>query len=439
MPRSRAFPACGLHAAALLLGSLTSASLAHACSLVSPWDYRVADRIEFHGTPIRDTVFAGPGHMQFTEAMGHFGRGTARAIYGQRVRVDRLSANARRQLPPDVRDVLLVPWDYAADCTTVPWSRSAGWLPDTLDGVFTATLRPRAHWAGALPTLDITPFHQPYRTAPRDTAAPDWLPRSRLTAAQLLDLFDLLPANGVPRDTIEALALATRLRDDPAFSGRYPATRFLEVARNLITAVRLRDVRVPAAGTWRLSVIYGHQPDMAASTLFVRTGARAPSAISPRREAGDTTLMPRLPTHYALTARATLRLDDLPSTCSARDGAVVGEWIMRWHGPSRLVAEEHWDADLEQSLVMAALDRTARLAWRARVRAAERAREDSVQQAIIAGGQYRPTEPVPSFRFTVTRTAGGQRLLRGIVSVPEFGIVRVAGERLSTQTLDCDW
>jgi hypothetical protein len=438
MPRCRTFPVRGRHTAALLLASLTSASVAHACSLVSPWDYRVADRIEFHGTPRRDTVFAGPGNMHFTEAMGHFGRGAARAIYGQRVRVDRLSASTRRQLPPDVRDVLLVPWDYAADCSTVPWGRSAAWLPDTLDGVFTATLRPRAHWAGALPTLDIIPFQQPYRTAARDTAAPDWLPRPRLTAAQLLDLLDLLPANGVPRDTIEALALATRLRDDPVFSGRYPATRFLEVARNLITAARLRDVRVPAAGTWRLSVIYGHHPESAGSTLFVRTAARARSAIAPRREAGDTTLTPRLPTHYALTARATLRLDDLPTTCSARDGAVVGEWIMRWHGPPRLAPEEHWDADLEQSLVMAALDRTALLAWRDRIRAAQRAREDSVQQAIIAGEQYRPTEPVPSFRFTITRTVGGQRLLRGVVPVPEFGTVRVAGERLSTQTLDCD-
>jgi hypothetical protein len=136
----------------------------------------------------------------------HFGPGIARAIYGQRVRVNRLTASARAALPEGVREVLLVPWDYGADCRPVPWSRSAGWLPDTLTGVFAATLRAREHWAGDLPTLDITPFAQPYREPPADTSVRDWLPTRRLGIDRLLRLYDALWPIDTPLDTVTALA-----------------------------------------------------------------------------------------------------------------------------------------------------------------------------------------------------------------------------------------
>jgi hypothetical protein len=202
-----------------------SAPLAHACSLVRPWEYRRPRRIEFEATPIHDTVLAGAGDMQFVQAPGHFGPGTARAIYGQRVRVNRLTARARAALPEGVREVLLVPWDYGADCRPVPWSRSAGWLPDTLTGVFAATLRAREHWAGDLPTLDITPFAQPYREPPADTTVRDWLPTRRLGIDRLLRLYDELWPLDTPLDTVTALAYAERLRADTSLAGRYPVER----------------------------------------------------------------------------------------------------------------------------------------------------------------------------------------------------------------------
>lgn len=424
-------------AVVVALAALATAApaAAHACSLVSPWEYRHAERLEFIGTPLRDTVFAGPGTQTFTEAPGHFGRGTARAIYGQRVRVDRLGATARRLLPDGVREVLLVPWDYAADCTTVPWSRSAGWLPDTLDGVFAAQLRPREHWAGDLPTLDITPFMQPYRDAPADTTARDWLPRPRLTATQLLDLLDRLAADGPLNDSLTALALAARLRDDPALAGRYPATVFLRQALDAVTAARVRALRVPVAGTWRLDVTLD---DAAPRTLFVRTAARPISAYARPREPGDTTLAPLEPPYYGVFAIAAPSVDRMAPDCRSHQGVTTGYWTVRWHGPPRPDGADAWDGDLEAGLYTAVLDASEFAAWRARATAADRAREDSVQRVISAGGRRAPRPPyVQPFRLRVTHEPPGRLHVRGALDIAQLGTVRIRGERVSEETLAC--
>ncbi len=217
-------------ARSLLIGTMlaSAATPVSACSLTPPWEYRRAGRIEFVGTPVHDTVFAGPGIWTPTEGPGHFGPGRARAVYGQRVRVDRMTTHARRVLPAGVREVVLVPWDYGVDCATVPWSRSAGFLPDTLVGVFAAYLRPRAQWAGDLPTLDLVPFLQPYRDPPTDPRIRDWWRGPRLSAAGLMDLYDALWEPGATLDSVAAQRYAARLRADSRFAGRYPATVFLE-------------------------------------------------------------------------------------------------------------------------------------------------------------------------------------------------------------------
>lgn len=149
-----------------------------------------------------------------------------------RSRVDRLSERARRALPAGVREVLLVPWGYAADCYPVPWSRSARWLPDTLDGVFAAQLRPREHWAGDLPALGITPFAQPYRNPSPDSTAYDRLPKLRLREERLLRLFDELWPPDATLDSVQALDWANRLRADTSLVGRWQATEFVREALN---------------------------------------------------------------------------------------------------------------------------------------------------------------------------------------------------------------
>jgi hypothetical protein len=191
-----------------------------------PWIYQQSGRLEFIGTPLPDTVFAGPGTNTFTEAPGHFGPGTARRIYGQRVKIDRLGARARAALPANVREVLLVPWDYGADCRTVPWSRSARWLPEAFPGVFAARLRPREHWAGTVPTFDITPYMQPYRDPSPDATVRDRLPRPRVRAERLLTWFDELWALGATLESMSASAWDTRVRADTSLAGKWPATEF---------------------------------------------------------------------------------------------------------------------------------------------------------------------------------------------------------------------
>jgi hypothetical protein len=410
-----------------------AAAPAHACSLVPPWQYRTAERIEFLGTPIHDTVFAGPGSNTFTEAPGHFGRGTARAVYGQRVRVDRLGAAARRALPASVREVLLVPWDYGADCARVPWGRSAGFLPDTITGVFAATLRPREHWAGDLPTLDLTPFMQPYRDPSPDTTVRDGLPRPRLTAAQLLDLYDRLPVQGPPLDSFAALAHAAWLRDDPVFAGRYPTTEFLREALGAVTSARMRALRVPVTGTWRLDVALDGAPPR---TLFVRTEAQPHPAYAGARPAGDTALAPREPAYYSLPARAAKRMDMLPSRCEARQDDASAYIYMRWHASTAGVTT--WDGEFDARLFPPVLDSAERADWQARVTAANAARRDSMRRLAESG--VRPAMPPPyvqPFRMQFTRDADARLRVSGTMELAHIGTAQVRGERIDEQPMGC--
>jgi hypothetical protein len=257
-------------AASSLLASL-GAPTAHACSLVSPWQYRQASRLEFIGAALPDTVFAGAGTTTFNEEPGHFGRGRARPIHGQRVRVVQLGERARRALPPGVREVLLVPWDYDMSCQTAIWGPSARWVRDSAPGVFAARLRPRAHWAGDLPTLDIVPFLQPYRDPPPDTTLraglpvrPDGrrysiresLPYPRLTAARLLRLFDALWEPNAPLDSATAHDYVARLRADTSLIPRTSSSRRRPSAWRRRSCARRRPVlrhpwsRSPSRTRW---------------------------------------------------------------------------------------------------------------------------------------------------------------------------------------------
>jgi hypothetical protein len=241
-------------AASSLLASI-GAPAAHACSLVPPWQYRQASRLEFIGVALPDTVFAGAGTTTFNEEPGHFGRGTSRPIHGQRVRVVQLGERARRALPPGVREVLLVPWDYDMSCQTAIWGPSARWVRDSAPGVFAARLRPRAHWAGDLPTLDIIPFLQPYRDPPPDTtlragvparadgrrySIREYLPYPRLTATRLLRLFDELWEPNAPLNSSTAQGHIARLRADTSLAGRYPTHEFIDEATERVAAAKLR-------------------------------------------------------------------------------------------------------------------------------------------------------------------------------------------------------
>ncbi len=420
---------------ALPLALALGATPAHACSLAPPWAYRHPSRLAFLGTPTADTVFAGTGTMPFVEAPGHFGRGTARAVHGQRVRVDRLGARARRALPAGVREVLLVPWDYAADCRPVPWGRSARWLPDSMSGLFTATLRPREHWAGDLPTLDITPFLQPYRDPSPDTTVRDGLPRPRLGVERLLRLYDELWEPDARLDTVQALAWAERLRADTSLAGRYPATAFIHEALGVFNAARLQALRIPVAGTFRLEVTIDSQPTR---LLYVRTVARPTYATPSFRTGGDTTLAPPNPRSYDLLATAAPLIDRLAPSCQYGGDRTIAYVYMPWHGQPAPNGAGVWDGAFDERLFPAMLSAEERRLMQDRVRAASVARMDSMTKARLAGVRPPPTPPYqPTYPMRFTQDPTGPMRVDGTIALAHLGTARVRGERISRETLPC--
>lgn len=92
---------------------------AHACSKVYMMGVHGAGHVHFLGIARSDTIAAGPGDVKYRIEHGHFGRGRDRTIYGQLVDVEKLGRRrpgALRALGNTVRQAILVPWDYAADC-----------------------------------------------------------------------------------------------------------------------------------------------------------------------------------------------------------------------------------------------------------------------------------------------------------------------------------
>lgn len=260
-----------------------------ACSLATWWGspYRPSGSV-FLGRPLADTLEAGPGTIRYGLEPGHFGRPVERTIYGQLVSVERLAAAVPAELRAQIRAagdrVVLVPWDYDAGCTPVPWARSARWLEDDERGVFEARLREREHWVSDIPTLDVrAPQMVPYPAAiPR--AAREPYVGAALTADEMLDFIDALPTFEESRqDPPRALArLESWARANPELAARYPVRHTLDraratAARNVVLA---RDV--PVAGTYRFTMSTGKD----SVEFFVRT-RRSPTTVDYHRTRAD--------------------------------------------------------------------------------------------------------------------------------------------------------
>src|SRR5687768_4799114 len=104
--------------------ALAVPAASHACSKVGFHAMRSASTAHFIAMPMADTVFAGAGSVRYVVAPGHSGPAGARAVFGQVVSVERIGGLASRTLRQPVRRVVLVPWDYGADCTPTPWTKS---------------------------------------------------------------------------------------------------------------------------------------------------------------------------------------------------------------------------------------------------------------------------------------------------------------------------
>jgi len=267
----------------------------------------------FIGTATGDTVAAGSGGVKYRIAGGHFGRGVERAFYGQVVQVEKLGATLRTSLrsvlSKEPNQVILVPWDYAADCNPVPWSRSARWVESGDRGLFFGSLRDTAHWVGGLPTFDVhTPQSVPYPTAPgyrrmgrgerRSTSPGD----STLTPDELLSLYDVLAEEKADRaDTGRSIVarLQKWARDYPHLAPKYPARQLISSALRGVESSRVRAISSPLAGTYRFNYKFSSGDSL---TLFARTVERPTTllwSITGQEEAtNSSTALPRAEGYY---------------------------------------------------------------------------------------------------------------------------------------------
>ncbi|QJR35835.1 hypothetical protein [Gemmatimonas groenlandica] len=405
-------------AIAMMLAGLSRS--AAACSLVAPWEINDALMIAFIGSPLADTVLAGDGSHRPIVATGHSGAGASRVAYGQRVRVDRVGNRARAALPRDTREVVLVPWDYAADCRPVAWSRSARWLPDSLSGLFRARLRPRAEWARGIPTFDITGAHfQPYRDAPRGVGVHSREPR--LSAQALLSFYDALPSWGREPDTVAARDWINRIRADTALAGRYPVTSFIGRAGEEFEIARARSLRIPISGTFRLDVLVD---GLASRTMFLRVGSTVASMDYPQRDSSDNTLEAPLPEGYAADAAAATAVSHLALSCHDVRGAAVSYVNVAWHSRTPANGVGEWQVGIDPGLVDVILSQEERDRLGVHRGSAAKAANDPLLFSV--------TRPL-----RVVQGATGPLRIEGVMSVPLLGVVQVRGERISREALPC--
>jgi hypothetical protein len=216
------------------------------CSL-RPFPGARTDELYFVGTALRDTALAGRGAVIPSAYGGHWGRGTPRDVYGQVVRIELLPEDAPRELNDRAGDqtIIVVPWDYDAECTPTYWSRSAAWVEAGLEDFYTVRLRPERlgtggpHVADAF-FADIRPYpHGPfYRAGYRGTDALQQ--RAALTPREYFSLYSVLPTaselrdgSGIALRGIERWAAA-----HPDLAARYPADQILASIRQRLQMSR---------------------------------------------------------------------------------------------------------------------------------------------------------------------------------------------------------
>ena len=247
--------------------------------------FRTEGVVSFVGVATPDTARAGPGatwHGGWLDRLGLTPRD--RAIHGQVVRVRRLPPSAEPALVAAVRGsggrVVLVPWANSTTCARMRWDRSARWLPDTAQGLFTARLRDRRHWAGGLPTFDLSPWGEPYDGSPVWSMASV---RDRwLTPDELLDLLALgTTYRDVERDPDAAVAPLRRwAAANPVLATREPAKSILASAEYVARDARVSRRTLDLAGTWRVTVVLpvvrraGDPRTADTTTFWVRTARR---------------------------------------------------------------------------------------------------------------------------------------------------------------------
>lgn len=366
--------------------------------------------------------------------------------YGQLVDISRLDEQSEPGLPEALRRsagrAVVVPWTAEPNCRLRGWVASSyRWVTSPAPAFLSAGLRPRSAWHGDLPTFDVSlAYLEPY---PHDP----WLrgryfsrpPRDRsqlLGADEYFELYEALPTHEewgqAPERSVEQIS--QWLGAHPELAEKYPANSLLaeaeeerEVAEGQAELERLREIRPPLAGTYRLDVTTDDGP---ARTLYVRTRSRATSewTVRPRDESLSSAEQIRQRDGYTILSAGGPALDALPKSCQPGEREMEREGYLSllehpeiepdgarvWHGKISLdlVALQFPDA--------AELNALARLDF------------ERFSGRYTAGLR---TETPAVFR---RQPDGSVRVQQRLV-FDDGRAVDIIGERISTVAINCDW
>jgi hypothetical protein len=396
------------------------------CSLVNILERgRRIDAIAFVGSAAPDTLHAGPGPVQHSNAAGHSGSGRRRAIYGQVVRVERVESLATSRLGAALASVgneaVVVPWDYDASCVPVPWDRSARWVTPGTSAVLLGRLRESADWVGGRPTFDVTPDADAYQPG---RYARDWAKDSILSGAEFLDLYERLPHYATFASSPDsAIAPVLRWRRERPELARKPVAREI-IDQLLFEAQDARYKLRPSfiAGTYR--VVY-RLPSGDSVAFFART-ERHPyfvnwsESISP---ADSGPYKGRRIVGHGVTAQAALTLDELPLKAAAYG-----------RGHSLQGSIELLDTPITGGADTAVYSGEISLDWAAQLLATDSATRVAVQAAAERAGdagyaQYERTGSGYLGRFVVTSAGRAHYAMR--VDSAGAEVLTVRAERIS--------
>jgi hypothetical protein len=419
--------------AVIVLALSLGAHQVEACSISGGSVNRYSTDLRFMATFLPDTALAGPGAVRPGANAGHFGRGDRRSIHGQLVVLGALPSRTAHALPPGARTAVLVPWDYAADCRPVAWSRSAVWLTPGQEGLVSARLRAPEHWADGLPTFDVfRPQLQPYDPSHGPWAGSDSLGPRALPALQLMYLLDSLPpvfgSNG-RADTLVERRVIERLHADPALRDRYPVVMIVHEAARILESARLRGIRPPFAGTLKLELSFDDGPWR---TMWARTD---PHPLAWRADESAAQAMPPDPlaptpyTRYELGVHSATAREALPRDC--RERRAINDY--GYVDVARHAADAHrtpgrWRIGIQESVIDHVFTD------------ADKARADSIRRAWAAGltSKSPGTAWAPKFDIQVERPARGDgATLAGTTVLDGHGTVRVRGVQVDTLTVTC--
>jgi len=234
------------------------------------------------------------------------------------VHLDDVGGEAAKRLPVDGEHLIIVPWDYDADCRPLPWEGSARFLEPGEEGLMYATLRDPEHWVDGVPTADFhLPYSQPY---PRQAR---FVLRPLMSVEDAFRFHHVLPRPGDLRDDAAA-AVAPLLewaRLNPELALKWPANDMIQRHLSRITYEEARRLEVPVAGTYRFVLDLG---DGTPRTFYARTRSAptSPSDLEPREEWVHE-LRPPSYGGYTVWAESASRRELLASAEYSRPGAYL--------------------------------------------------------------------------------------------------------------------